>query len=545
MMILTVRNLTKSYGAITVLNDISFVVNQQERVGIVGANGVGKSTLLRLLTGEEESDGGVISYAPEVEVGYLPQTTPDFHGRSIEDLILESVGNLRQLEQRMRTLEAAMATASEEQLPAQLEEYSLVSTRFQDRGGYELDYKIESIMEGLRIAYLPREQEVATLSGGEKARVGLATLLLRSPDILLLDEPTNHLDFASMEWLESYLAGYSGAAVLVSHDRQFLNKAVNRIFELDDYEHHLKQYTGNYDAYVQARAAERAKWEEDYERQQEEIKELRKRIRESARQVGHGYRPPRDNDKTARFFFAQRVDSAISRNVRAAEEQLKRIEANPIPKPPELLQVNSHINSAGIASQVVIQLAQVSKSYGERTLFHNLDLLVTPQARIMLIGPNGAGKTTLLRIIMGLEAPDAGTVQIASGARIGYLPQEPDTLDLNKTVIETYRYGQVGYEGEFIGRLLGYGLFRLEDMPKKVGQLSIGQRRKLEIARLMAAGPNVLLLDEPTNYISLDVLEAFEAAVLAFPGPVIAISHDRWFIQRFGGEVRELGALCL
>ncbi|HLI87388.1 MAG TPA: ABC-F family ATP-binding cassette domain-containing protein [Ktedonobacteraceae bacterium] len=545
MMILTVRNLTKSYGAITVLNDISFVVNQQERVGIVGANGVGKSTLLRLLTGEEESDGGVISYAPEVEVGYLPQTTPDFHGRSIEDLILESVGNLRQLEQRMRTLEAAMATASEEQLPAQLEEYSLVSTRFQDRGGYELDYKIESIMEGLRIAYLPREQEVATLSGGEKARVGLATLLLRSPDILLLDEPTNHLDFASMEWLESYLAGYSGAAVLVSHDRQFLNKAVNRIFELDDYEHHLKQYTGNYDAYVQARAAERAKWEEDYERQQEEIKELRKRIRESARQVGHGYRPPRDNDKTARFFFAQRVDSAISRNVRAAEEQLKRIEANPIPKPPELLQVNSHINSAGIASQVVIQLAQVSKSYGERTLFHNLDLLVTPQARIMLIGPNGAGKTTLLRIIMGLEAPDAGTVQVASGARIGYLPQEPDTLDLNKTVIETYRYGQVGYEGEFIGRLLGYGLFRLEDMPKKVGQLSIGQRRKLEIARLMAAGPNVLLLDEPTNYISLDVLEAFEAAVLAFPGPVIAISHDRWFIQRFGGEVRELGALCL
>jgi macrolide transport system ATP-binding/permease protein len=542
MMLLTVRNLTKSYGAITVLNDISFIVNQQERIGIVGANGVGKSTLLRLLTGEEASDAGAITYAPSVEFGYLPQTTPDFHGRSIEDLILESVGHLRQLEQRMRTLEAAMATASEEQLPALLEEYSLVSTRFQDRGGYELDYKIDSILEGLRIAYLPREQEVATLSGGEKERIGLATLLLRSPEILLLDEPTNHLDFATMEWLESYLSGYSGAAVIVSHDRQFLNTAVNRIFEIDDYEHHLKQYTGNYDAYVQARAAERAKWEEDYERQQEEIKELRKRIRESARQVGHSYRTPRDNDKTARFFFAQRVDSAISRNVRAAEEQLTRIEANPIPKPPELLQVNSHINSAGIASQVVIQLAHVSKSYGERTLFRDLDLLVTPQARIMLTGPNGAGKTTLLRIIMGLETPDAGTVQVAAGAQIGYLPQEPDTLDLDKTVIEAYRYGHVGYEGEFIGRLLGYGLFRLEDMHKKVGQLSIGQRRKLEIARLMVAGLNVLLLDEPTNYISLDVLEAFEAAVLAFPGPVVAISHDRWFIQRFGGELHEMGA---
>src|SRR5579875_569753 len=545
LMLLQARNISKFYGAVTVLEDVSFVLNEGERIGLVGPNGVGKSTLLKILIGQESADSGSFSFAPSTEFGYLPQTTPEFYRHTMQDLILEAAGNLRQLEERMRELETAMSTAAEEQLAALMEEYTLISGRFEDRGGYELDHKINTILDGLRISYLPRTREMQTLSGGEKARVGLATLLLRSPDLLLLDEPTNHLDVASLEWLESYLARYKGGILLVSHDRQFLNRAVNAIFEIDEYSHHLKKYEGNYDTYVAAKAAERAKWEEDYERQQEEIKELRKRIRESARQVGHGYRPPRDNDKTARFFFAQRVDSAISRNVRAAEEQLKRIEANPIPKPPELLQVNSHINSAGIASQVVIQLAQVSKSYGERTLFHNLDLLVTPQARIMLIGPNGAGKTTLLRIIMGLEAPDAGTVQVASGARIGYLPQEPDTLDLNKTVIETYRYGQVGYEGEFIGRLLGYGLFRLEDMPNKVGQLSIGQRRKLEIARLMAAGPNVLLLDEPTNYISLDVLEAFEAAVLAFPGPVIAISHDRWFIQRFGGEVRELGALCL
>ncbi len=191
-------------------------------------------------------------------------------------------------------------------------------------------------------------------------------------------------------------------------------------------------------------------------------------------------------------------------------------------------------------SQVVLNLSHLTKGFGERRLFDDLNLVVSSRARIMLVGPNGAGKTTLLRIIMGLEAPDAGDVQMVAGARVGYLPQEPDTLDLNKTVIETYRYDQVGYEGEFVGRLLGYGLFRLEDMTKKVGQLSVGQRRKLEIARLMAAGPNVLLLDEPTNYISLDVLEAFESAVLSFPGPVIAISHDRWFIQRFGGQVWEL-----
>lgn len=539
-MLLTTHNLAKAYGAITVLNDVSFVINAGDRVGLVGENGVGKSTLLRILTGQEELDSGSFAFAPSLEAGYLPQTTPEFYGQTIEALILESVGNLRQLEERMRQLEAAMATAGEEELPALLEEYTTVSTKFQDHGGYDLDYRIDSILQGLRLDYLPRQQQVATLSGGEKARVGLATLLLRSPDLLLLDEPTNHLDFASLSWLESYLSHYTGAMLIVSHDRQFLNRTVNQIFEIDEHEHHLKRYEGNYDAYVLAKAAERARWEEDYERQQEEIKELRKRVRETARQVGHGYRPSRDNDKFAKYFFAQRVDSAVARNVRAAEEQLRRIEADPIPKPPELIRVSSQFNNEPLQSSQVISISKVDKQWGERAILRNVSLEVGPQARIVLLGPNGTGKTTLLKIIMGLETPDSGEIRIAPGARIGYLPQESVLLDLNKTVLETYRYGQVGYEGEFIGRLLGYGLFRLEDMHKRVGQLSIGQRRKLEIARLMANAPNVLLLDEPTNYISLDVLEAFESAVIAFPGPVIAISHDRWFIQRFGGQIWEL-----
>lgn len=291
-------------------------------------------------------------------------------------------------------------------------------------------------------------------------------------------------------------------------------------------------------AYVQAKEAERVAWEEAYERQQEEIKELGKVIRETGRQVGHANRAPRDNDKYAVHFFAQRVQSTVARRVHAAEEQLKRIEANAIPKPPRLTQITSYFSGDPLQSPVVITVTHLSKSFGETCILRDLNLELATDARILLTGPNGAGKTTLLRIIMGLEEPDAGEVRVVAGARIGYLPQEP-LMNPGKTVLETYRYGQVGYEEEFIAKLIGYGLFRLEDMHKAVGQLSTGQRRKLEIVRLMAERPNVLLLDEPTNYVSLDVLEAFESAVHNFPGPVIAVSHDRWFMQRFKGAIWE------
>ncbi len=535
---LAVRHLGKSYGAITVLDDVSFIVNPDDRIGIVGSNGVGKTTLLNILIGKESHDSGSFSFTPNTEVGYLPQTTPEFSGHTIQDLILESVGNLGQLEERMRELESAMSTASVEQLSVFMDEYEKASSKFQDRGGYELDYKIESILAGLRIAYISRDREMQTLSGGEKARVGLAILLLRSPDLLLLDEPTNHLDFASLEWLESYLSNYKGAILLVSHDRQFLNRTVNQIFEIDEHTHHLKKYDGNYDAFVMAKAAERAVWEEDYERQQEEIKELRKRVRETARNVAH-HRPATDNDKTAYNYFGGRVQNTISRGVRAAEEQLRRIEANPIPKPPKLMQVSSSFNIEPLQAEVAIRVSNLTKCWGDTCVLDDVNFTIASDARILLFGPNGAGKTTLLKMLMGIETPDRGEIHIVESARTGYLPQDPQ-MDLDKTVIETYRYGQVGYEGEFVGRLIGYGLFSLEDMQKKVGQLSIGQRRKLEIARLMAEGPNVLLLDEPTNYISLDVLEAFEAAIVTFPGPVIAVSHDRWFIHRFGGKMWEL-----
>ena len=385
-MLLTTRGLTKSYGAINVLQSISFVVNPGDRIGLVGPNGVGKSTLLRLLTSQEEADAGKIGRAPSCEMGYLPQSTPDFYGRSIQDLILEAVGQLRQLEEQMREIEQAMSDTidDEERLSALLEEYTQVSTRFQDAGGYELDYRIDTILAGLRVDYLPREREVATLSGGERARIGLAALLLRTPDLLLLDEPTNHLDFASLSWLESYLTEYHGGILLVSHDRQFLNRTVNRICELDEHTHQLKEYTGNYDAYVATKAAERLKWEEEYARQQEEIQSLRKQVKSALSHARRNYRAnPSGVTRHSKFYYEQSTQRTQSRTIKVAEVELARIEEDPIPKPPEILRVNSHFQGEAIESREVLRLQSVSKSWDERQVLRDVSLTVAPDARIV------------------------------------------------------------------------------------------------------------------------------------------------------------------
>ncbi|HEU4784544.1 MAG TPA: ABC-F family ATP-binding cassette domain-containing protein [Ktedonobacterales bacterium] len=538
-MLLTVRDISKTYGAVTVLDGVTFALEPGEHVGLVGANGAGKSTLIRIITGEETAESGEAQYATSTDVGYLPQTLPDIAGRTIDGLLADALGGLRSIEARMRTLEAAMAGASGEALDGMLAEYGQLASQFQDRGGYEMEARMDAILAGLRLEYLPRSRDLVTLSGGERARVGLALLLLRAPDALLLDEPTSHLDAASLAWLEDYLATYAGAALVVSHDRQFLNRSVNQIFELDEYTHALKRYEGDYDAYQRAKAAEREAWEESFTRQQEEIKDLRKRIRESARQVAYN-RKPKDNDKMAYKGKGEWVADAVSRNVRAAEEQLRRIETDPIPKPPRLMRFQPKFRAEALRANAIVRMEHVSKRYGDRQVLRDVSLAVLPESRIALVGPNGAGKTTLLRILLGLESPDVGIVRLAPGARIGYLPQEPEVGSGERTVFEAYREGLEGYESNLVAGILGNGLFHLEDLTKTVAQLSPGQKRKLELARLLALGPNVLLLDEPSNYVSLDVLEAFEAAVLAFPGSVLLISHDRWLLNRFSGARWEL-----
>jgi macrolide transport system ATP-binding/permease protein len=541
MYYLSVEHITKSYGFHQILNGVSLVLNAGQRMALVGANGVGKSTLLKIITGEEEADSGSVTIPAGLEPGYLPQTPPAYEGETLADLIAHAMRKLVDLEGWMRALESQMTTLEGAALDAVMDEYGAVSEQFERYGGYEMDYQVDAVLNGLGVGHIPRERPFATLSGGEKARVGLALLLLKAPDVLLLDEPTNHLDFASLTWLEDYLRGYRGAVLLVSHDRQFLNRTVNMIVEIDEHKHTTRSYPGNYDTYLQVKAQERRKWEIDFERQQEEIRELRQEIKVGAR-ANNNYRTPKDGDKFIKFFLKSQHDKTVSKRVRVAEERLRRIEADPIPLPPKPLRFNADFNPQALKGRTPLYVSGLRKAFGPRVILDDVTFTIGANSRVALVGPNGAGKSTLLRLLVGDEQADSGEVQISAGVRIGYLAQEDTGLDPQQTVFEAYHRGLNQTEQQSKATLLHLGLFRYDELDKLAGDISSGQRRKLQIARLIAQGANLLVLDEPTNYVSFDVLEELEAALREFPGPVIAASHDRRFLQQFGGDVWEMQA---
>jgi macrolide transport system ATP-binding/permease protein len=539
-MLLSVSGISKSYGPLRVLNSVSFVLNGGERAGLVGPNGVGKTTLLRIILGQVEPDTGTATIPHGIEIGYLPQVISDFSGETIDDLIHESMGALRMLETRLRTLEKEMSQISDEgELQPILAEYTELSEKFERRGGYEIDYKIDMVLDGLELSYLPRSRRVATLSGGEKARVGLAELLLRSPELLLLDEPTNHLDFFALEWLEAYLQKQRAALLLVSHEREFLNRTVSSILEIAEHSREVKQYHGNYDAYIENKAIERKNWEEAYYSQREEIKHLKQVIQGKARQVGHN-RPAPDRDKITHKFFGERVQKTISRNVSAAEEKLRRLQTSLIPEPPEEIQINPDFDPKALRGRFPLIASELHKSFGGRPVLEHISLTLRVDSRVVLLGPNGAGKSTLLKILAGLETPDQGSVSLAPTVSIGYLDQEQETLDPTKTAFQVCSEGLIRDKEELKAELLHYGLFTYEELIKSIGELSVGQKRKVQIARLIVQRANLMLLDEPTNHVSFDVLEQFERALMAFQGATIAVSHDRRFIERFASEVWEL-----
>ncbi len=538
-MLLNVSGVAVSYANLSILQDIDMILNPRERVGLVGENGVGKSTLLRVIAGEQPSDAGTVRAGAGAEVGYLPQTVDVNDGRTVAGLLDDALAHVRGLASRLRDLEAQMA-APDADLDAVFAAYDEATAAFELAGGYEAESRVGAVLDGLGLTGIDRGRDLSSLSGGERSRLALAGLLVRSPGVLLLDEPTNHLDAAALEWLEAYLADYRGGVLAVSHDRAFLKATVTRVVEIDAYTRTASSYLGDYDAYTVAKAGELDRWRRDYDEQQAEIKALQMTLK-AARGDGRArHIKVSDGDKFIKHFKGQTADKTQAREIGQVAERLDRIQADPIPKPPKPLVISPDLDPAALHGTIPVVVRDVVVRYGERAVLDGVSLTVGNGERVAITGPNGAGKSTLVKVIAGEIRPEAGGVTLAGSVRLGVLPQTKD-LPPGDTLIAVYGHGLPGDYEEHKAALISSGLFRYPELSAPTSGMSAGQRRKVLLARLIAMGANVLLLDEPTNHLSLDVLEAFEAALADFPGAVVAVSHDRRFLARFDGREFRLG----
>lgn len=542
--ILSISKLKKSYGARVILDEVTFLLNRTDHVALVGENGVGKTTLSRIILGQESYDSGVVQF--DAEIGYLPQEISFGHHMTIRQYVEHALGELDQLRLNMQALEQQME-APNENLDAILQVYGELQDEFQQRGGYDLDYRMEQVFDGLNIAHLDFSRLVGSLSGGEKTRVAMAALLLCSPDLLILDEPTNHLDFAAMAWLESYLADYQNALIIISHDRRFINKVVNKIVELSPLTRSATVYHGNYDDYMAERERQYQKDVAAFEAHRDEVKRLQNLMKVQAHSTGKKSIHT-DNDKFVKNIKIATAENTRSKAIRDAKQRLAVLETEAVQRPTRPWRIGFEFTPLPLPSSQPVRLENISKAYEERVILQNLDATIENGDRIVLIAPNGTGKTTLLNIITGNLQPDRGLVNISPGAKLGYLDQEQETLDLTSSVMETYREEALGTEQELLAQLHRSGLFSDSMLAeRKVTALSVGQRRKLQIARLIASCANVLLLDEPTNHLDLTSIEALETSLKDFEGAILAVSHDRWFIDNIAtkwwylenGKIRE------
>ncbi|MFC6580327.1 ABC-F family ATP-binding cassette domain-containing protein [Planomonospora parontospora] len=484
---LSLKGVSKSYGAHRVLDRVTFSVRPGERAGIVGENGSGKSTLLRMIAGVEAPDDGEVTVSAAGGVGYLGQTLdlPGHH--TVQQAVDAALAELRALERGMQ--EAAEAQ--------DMDRYGELLTAFEARGGYEADARVDKAMHALGLARIERSRVLSSLSGGEQARLGLACVLAASPEVLLLDEPTNHLDEAAMTWLEDRLREHRGTVVAVSHDRIFLDRVATAILEVEGGA--MTRFGGGYTGFLAEKAAARLRWEQAYTDWREEIRRVGEFAATTAHRVAAG-RAMRDNNKMAYDRNAGRVQDSVASRVRQAAERLRRLQEDPVPRPPEPLRFRGAFAPAGAATGTLVQVGRVRIAAGDRLLIH---------------GPNGSGKSTLLAAIAA-----------EAGERAGYLPQEV-TFDPDRTVLETY--------GGEAAALMATGLFRPEALELKVGALSVGQRRRLALAVLLAGGHDLLLLDEPTNHLSLTLVEELEQALDGYRGALVVVTHDRALRRRFTG----------
>ncbi|WP_051827746.1 ribosomal protection-like ABC-F family protein [Streptomyces bicolor] len=527
---LSVKGVTKSYGTRLVLDHVSFTVRPGEKAAVIGENGSGKSTLLRLLAAVETPDAGELTVDFPGGTGHLAQTLDLAPDRTVRDAVDLALADLRDMERRLRTAEERLGDASEDELAA----YGELLIAYQERGGYQADARVDAAMHGLGLAGITRDRVLGSLSGGEQSRLALACVLAAAPELLLLDEPTNHLDAAAVRWLENHLRAHRGTVVAVTHDRGFLERVATTILEVDRDARTVHRYGDGWAGYRAAKAAARRRAEQEHADWLEEVARTEELLDAAGKRLATTGRDPRQG-----FGKHRRPHEAkLGGQVRAVRERLAQLRRNPVAAPPQPLRFTAALPTADGGHPVDRPLAELDAvAVGERLRLEGT-LAVTPGQRLLVTGENGAGKTTLLRVLAGDLEPDAGAVR--RPARIGYLPQELPARSTRLPLLAAFAAGRPGPPDEYAEQLLTLGLFREEDLHVPVAVLSAGQQRRLQIARLVTRPADLLVLDEPTNHVALDLVEDLESALAAYPGAVVAVSHDRGFRERFPGERLEL-----
>ena len=514
-MILSCSHISKSFGTDVILDDISFHIEDYEKTAIVGINGAGKSTLLKIIVGELSADQGEITLSKGKTLGYLAQHQDLTSHRTIYEELLEVKRSVLQMEERIRSLELEMKHAKGEQLEKMLETYTRLTHQFELENGYSCQSEIIGVLKGLGFSEEDFKREISTLSGGQKTRVSLGKLLLSKPDIILLDEPTNHLDMESIAWLETYLLNYKGAVIIVAHDRYFLDRVVTKIIELDL--GHGSVFQGNYSVYSQKKALVRQAQMKAYLNQQQEIRHQEEVIA-----------------KLKSFNREKSIKRAESR-----EKMLAKIEV--LEKPTEVNdEMNIRLEPDITSGNDVLTIKNLGKSFGHNHLFSHVDIDIKRGERVSVIGSNGTGKTTLLKIINQMLPADTGEITFGTKVHIGYYDQEHQVLHMEKTLFGELQDTYPDLNNTRVRNILAAFLFTGDDVFKRIGDLSGGERGRVSLAKLMLSNANFLILDEPTNHLDITSKEILEHALNQYTGTVLYVSHDRYFINQTATRILEL-----
>ncbi len=509
MVDIQVTNLTKFFViGENLLENLSFEIQEGECVAILGRNGCGKTTLFNILTGQMDYDSGEVYVNPNKKLGLISQIPKFPEGFTVEDVLRSAFTELLRLRRRMEALEEEMAVGATD---AQLREYDTLANRFQTGGGYDMDVEVDKICNGLGISSEQRGQEFASLSGGEKTRVNLARLLLEKTDILLLDEPTNHLDLRSVEWLEQYINAFKGTVLTISHDRYFIDQVADRVIEIAD--GHAEFYSGNYSFYMDEKQARFDLQMKQYEQEQAKLKQLGYTLE---RMKGWGI-----NNRT------------LYRRAMSIQHRMERIHRTEKPKKERTMKAS--FGEKDFSGDIVFKMKGVSKSFGDRVLFSDINLSVEGGERIALLGDNGTGKTTFIKCLLG-EEDCQGKIQFGPTVKFGYLPQIVHFDHPERSLYDTMLY-EKNCTPQTARDRLGAFLFQGEDVFKQVGNLSGGEQSRLRLCMLMDEKINLLILDEPTNHLDIASREWVEAAIEEFEGVLLFVSHDRYFIEKFAERI--------